>query len=143
MRLLGVPAALVAAALIAAGCGGGEGGPTAATPEQQEEIEAVIADYDAALEKGDGKAGCATLDPAQVEQLGGEAQCIAFFEVGAEEGTGELPGSESGAPIERIDIADTSELARVYYEGEEAFTRLILVDGEWRISTTVPPPAAP
>ena len=142
MRLSGAPAALLAAALIA-GCGGGEGGPTTATPEQQEEIEAVIADYEAALEKGDGKAGCATLDPAQVDQLGGEEQCIAFFEVGAEEGTGELPGSESGAPIERIDIADTSELARVYYEGEEAFTRLVLVDGEWRISTTVEPPAAP
>lgn len=140
MKILGASAALLAAALIA-GCGGGEGGPTAATPEQREAIEATIADYNAALEKGDGKAGCATLDPAQVEQLGGEKQCIAFFEVGAEEGTGELPGSESGAPIERIDIADTSELARVYYEGEEAFTRLILVDGEWLLATTAEPPA--
>ena len=136
---MGVVAAVAAAALIA-GCGGGEGGPTAATPEQREQIEAAIADYEKALADRDGRAGCATLDPAQVEAYGGEKACAGLFEAGAKEGTGELPGSESGAPVERIDIADTGELARVYYEGEEAFTRLVLVDGEWYIA---PAPAAP
>ena len=142
MRRVGLGAVVMAAALIA-GCGGGEGGPTAATPEQTEQIEATIADYEAALADGDGKAGCATLAPSQVESTGGEKQCITLFEVGAKEGAGQLPGSESGAPVERIDIADTGELARVYYEGEEAFTRLVLVDGDWYLSTTTEPPPAP
>ena len=141
MRRAGALAALIAALLIA-GCGGGEGGPTAATPEQREQIEAAIADYEKALEDADGEAGCATLDPAQVETIGGEKACAELFETGAEEGAGALPGTENGAPVERIDIADTGELARVYYEGEEAFTRLVLVDGEWLLSTAAEPPPA-
>lgn len=135
--------ALAAAASVAliAGCGGGEGGPTEATPEQREQIEAAIADYEKALADGDGRAGCATLDPDQVAGIGGEKPCAELFEQAAEDGTGELPGSEGGA-IERIDIADTGELARVYYEGEEAFTRLLLIDGRWYLSTAPEPPPA-
>ena len=135
--------AVAAAAALIAGCGGGEGGPAEATPEQREQIEATIADYQAALDDGDGEAGCATLAPAQVEQAGGAKECASFFEAAAKEGAGELPGTESGAPVERIDIADTGELARVYYEGEEAFTRLLLIDGDWYLSTTAESAPAP
>lgn len=140
MRRMGVLAAVLTTALIA-GCGGGEGGPTAATPEQEQAIEAVIADYETALADGDSKAVCATIDPAQVEQLGGEKACTEFFDAAIEQETGALPGTESRPPVERIDIADTGELARVYYEGEEQFTRLVLVDGQWYLSTGAAPAA--
>ena len=113
----------VLAALLFAGCGGGE---------EEADVEASIDGYLTALAEGDAAGVCEHIDPTTLADVGSTESCETVYSSGFE------LIADRGIELPDYDVADVAidgETATVTLdiEGREQGVELTKADGEWKL----------
>lgn len=122
--------ALVLAAAVLGACGGGG---------EEEDIEAVVSDFSAALLDTDGPKACALLTEAAIEELTQQPEVAACEKAvdGAGEPTDDDRENLEDPEVTDIEVDGDTATAQVTATGEEgeSRTRFRRVDGDWKIDS--------
>lgn len=135
--MLRVAAVLIAAGLLLAGCGGGDGGPGTSTTRGYGDPVAAAQEYVDAFGTGDFAAACERIAAETLARVteDGATDCQRVYEDGGEEvrtAQNQFKGAEVGDP--QVD-GDRGTVGVTTADGSEIRLAVILEDGQWKVAS--------